>query len=391
MIKTDFYSALGSIITTWHVDEKTATLTRIAETGLPAPVQYAWRHASLPVLYIAISDRFSCGGNRHGIAVMGIDPLSGRLTQEAPIHWLLNRPVHLTVNREGNRLAVAYNDPSEVSVHRLDRFGHIEEPEGVVAVRVGIYAHQVRFAPNDRYLIVPARGNDATPDRSEEPGSLEILRIAEEVLQCLGVIAPSRGFGFGPRHVDFHPNGKWMYVSVERQNELHMFELGNCSIGDAPVFVRSTLSAPWTNTAPQLAGAIHVSIDGRFVFISNRADGTTAAQNSTDRPVFAGGENNVAVFAINQDTGEPSLIQHADVHGFHPRSFGLHPDGSMLVAATLSPMDVCDAEHGDIRRVEAALSVFNVAPDGKLTRTQTVEIDTDGQWLFWCGMIRRSI
>jgi 6-phosphogluconolactonase (cycloisomerase 2 family) len=352
-------------------------------------VQYAWRHPSLSLLYVAISDRFSRGGDYHGIAILRIDPRSGRLMQEGSIHRLHNRPVHLAVNRAGNCLAVAYNDPSEVSIYRLDRAGKIEPCGGALPAQVGTYAHQARFAPNDYKVIVAARGNDATATRAEDAGSLEILQVTNGHLEYHGAVAPSGGMGFGPRHVDFHPNGKWMYVSVERQNELQMFRLDDRSVESQPAFVRSTLSSPRTAGSPQLAGAVHVSRDGRFVYVTNRADGKLVARPGRP-PVFAGGENNVAVFAIDHETGEPTPIQYAAVHGFHPRTCALHPDGHMLVAATLSPMHVTDSQHGGVRRVEAGLSAFRIDPDGRLTGTQIIEIATGDQWLFWCGMVRRS-
>jgi len=30
------------------------------------------------------------------------------------------------------------------------------------------------------------------------------------------------GLGFGPRHLDFHPTQPWVYVSIERQNQLYV-------------------------------------------------------------------------------------------------------------------------------------------------------------------------
>ena len=31
-------------------------------------------------------------------------------------------------------------------------------------------------------------------------------------------VAPNGGFGFGPRHIDFHPRQPWVYASLELQN-----------------------------------------------------------------------------------------------------------------------------------------------------------------------------
>jgi 6-phosphogluconolactonase (cycloisomerase 2 family) len=59
---------------------------------------------------------------------------------------------------------------------------------------------------------------------------------------------------------------------------------------------------------------------GRFVYVGNRASATTDVQGT---PVSIGGENTIAVFSINQETGEPTLIQTADTRGFHPRTFAI--------------------------------------------------------------------
>lgn len=60
--------------------------------------------------------------------------------------------------------------------------------------------------------------------------------------------------------------------------------------------------------------------------------------------VFVGGENSIAVFSINQDTGEPTLIQNADTRGIHTRAFALDPSGRILVAANMMELPVRDAK-----------------------------------------------
>jgi 6-phosphogluconolactonase len=73
--------------------------------------------------------------------------------------------------------------------------------------------------------------------------------------------------------------------------------------------------------------------NGRFVYVANRASGTVEFEG---QQVFAGGENTIAVFSINQNTGEPTLIQSADTRGFQPRTFAVDATGTILVAANQS-------------------------------------------------------
>ena len=69
-----------------------------------------------------------------------------------------------------------------------------------------------------------------------------------------------------------------------------------------------------------MTGAIHVHPNGRFVYLSNRASGTTTVDG---KPVWEGGENTIGVYAIDQKTGEPTRIQNIDSGGMHARTFTL--------------------------------------------------------------------
>ncbi|MGN8549234.1 beta-propeller fold lactonase family protein [Bradyrhizobium sp. 13971] len=57
-------------------------------------------------------------------------------------------------------------------------------------------------------------------------------------------MAPGGGYGFGPRHLDFHPTQPWVYVSLERQNKLDVFKLQNDSLDPQPIFRKDTLAEP---------------------------------------------------------------------------------------------------------------------------------------------------
>ena len=67
--------------------------------------------------------------------------------------------------------------------------------------------------------------------------------------------------------------------------------------------------------------------NGRFLYLANRAFDTVKVDG---KDVFPGGENNIAVFSIDQASGEPTLIQAEDVRGVYPRTFALDPAARML-------------------------------------------------------------
>ena len=236
--------------------------------------------------------------------------------------------MHLCVDPAGRFVVNAHNfEGGGLTLHALD-------PDGAIGVELpqpagldfGIYPHQVRVFPSGRTVLVVDRGNQPQGDRAEQPGALRSFEFDDGVLRPKQVVAPNGGHGFGPRHVSFHPVERWMYASDERTNRLYHFRFdGEDQLEDSPAQVLPTLAAPSAAVPRQLAGAIHVDPRGRVVYVANRADQTVLQADG--RPVFAGGENNIAVFSIDPVDGRPALLQHAQTGSFHVRTFACEPDG----------------------------------------------------------------
>jgi 6-phosphogluconolactonase len=93
----------------------------------------------------------------------------------------------------------------------------------------------------------------------------------------------------------------------------------------------------------------------------------------------------LAVYSINQSTGEPTPIQHVDTRGIHCRTFHIDPSGRMLVAAHNVPVLVRDG--AGVTTVPACLSVFRIGPDGKLDFVRKYDVDTRDKIMFWMGMV----
>jgi len=322
-----FYNAVGPTLTCWQPEIGAAALTRKDSVTLPALIQYVWRHPAKPVLYVASSNFVPMGGadGKHHLTALRIDPGSGALRPLGSPVAIRARPINITVDAGGKWLLTAYNIPSAMSVHPLGGDGAIgEEVKQAASIDGGIYAHQIRMLPSNRALVLVTRGNNATAAKPEDPGALKIKALKEGQLTDLASIAPGSGYGFGPRHVDFHPSKPWMYASIERQNQLQMYRLRGDGLEPAPAFVLTTLSEPGNPRPEQAVGPIHVHPNGRFVYLGNRASGTIEVAG---KKVAAGGENNIAVFSIDPTTGEPRAVQKIDTHGFHPRTFSIDPSG----------------------------------------------------------------
>ncbi len=390
MSKAVFYASVGPALSLYHVDLDKATLSRQGSVMLPANIQYVWRHPSANILYVASSNGSpgsgGTKGDKHDLSALRIDPGSGTLAPHGSPAALRSRPIHMSLDRAGAHALVAYNNPSSVSVHRINADGTIgDEIKQAASLDTGIYAHQILATPSNNAAILVTRGNEPAGGKPEDPGALKIFSFKDGQLTNRGAAAPGGGYGFGPRHLDFHPTQPFVYVSLERQNKLNVYRLTDDNLDSQALFAKDTLAEPTNIRSRQAASAVHVHPNGRTVYVGNRASDPVDFQG---QKVFPGGENNIAVFALDQATGAPTLIQNADVRGIHPRTFSVDPSGRLLVAANLMPMLVRDG--AGVKTQPANLAVYRVGNDGKLDFARSYETDTGGAMQFWSGMVGLS-
>ena len=182
------------------------------------------------------------------------------------------------------------------------------------------HAHQTYLA-TDRDMLVPDLGNDrlywyridATGAFAGEPGVTQLVA------------------GAGPRHVERHPTLPILYVINELGNTIDVLERDP----DNPMRVLQTVSTlPDDFAGSSTTAEIAVSVDGRFVYGSNR------------------GHDSIVSFAVD-GAGRLSQAEHTPTRGVHPRFFTLDPSGRWLLAANQNSDNIVvfaleDGRPGDV-------------------------------------------
>jgi 6-phosphogluconolactonase (cycloisomerase 2 family) len=385
--KVALYANVGPDLIHYDVDVAGAELTKRETVTLTGGIQYAWPHKSRRYLYVASSNAAPNYVREpqtdHFVTALAIDPKTGALNKHGEPIKLPQRPIHLSTDIPSDNILVAFPNPSTVRVYRINKDATLgDEVKQPGAIEAGIYAHQVRTTPDNKLAILVTRGNEATPSKPEDPGALKVFDYKDGLLTNEVSIAPNGGKEFGPRHLDFHPTKPWVYVSIETQNKMYTYRMENGRLNPEIAFRAETLAEPDNIRARQAAGTVHVHPNGRFLYGANRAEQTVEFQG---KKVFKGGENSIVVYAIDQSTGEPKPIQHADTHKIHPRTFHIDPSGRLLVAEHNLPVDVREGD--TVKTVPAGLSVFRLGDDGKLTFVRAYDVDVGDKTMFWMGMV----
>ncbi|MBV2357278.1 lactonase family protein [Streptomyces sp. J2-1] len=239
-------------------------------------------------------------------------------------------PCHVSVHPGGRWLLSANYGSGSVAVHPIDASGALGERTALVTHSTpppgpgqqGPHAHQFLTSPDGGHLLAVDLGTDTvyTYRLDEQRGTLT------EVAQ-----AHTRP-GAGPRHLTFHPGGRYAYLANEVDDTVAVCawdpDSGRLTIG-AP---QPSGSSGGTNYPAQFV----VTGDGRYAFLANR------------------GHNSVARFAVEDDGAVLRLLGTVPVGGDFPRQIALSPDGGLLFAAN---------------QRSGTVTVFHVdAADGQLTR-----------------------
>src|SRR5438552_17174911 len=171
--KTALYSSVGGDLTLYSMDVDDASLVKRNTVTLPAIIQYAWPHPSRQYLYVVSSSGGpGVASNQNFAHAFRIDSATGALTPHGQPQNLPSRPIHTSVDMKGEYLLTAYNEPSSLTVHHINRDGtlgdRVNQPH---QLDTGKYAHQIHATPDNEYVSMVTRGNHAPDDNPVNPGS----------------------------------------------------------------------------------------------------------------------------------------------------------------------------------------------------------------------------
>jgi 6-phosphogluconolactonase len=297
----------------FRFDDGTGALTPIglvAETPSPS-----FLTASADGRFVfAVNEISSFGGEPSGsVTSFAVDPATSKLTAINTQSTRGAGPCHLMLDRTGRFLAVANYGGGNFAILPVDSAGRLGEVSAVLTNsgsgpnqqrQQGPHAHMVLFDPDNRFLY----GADLGLDR------VFVYRFDQGTGKATPNSSPfaSVAAGAGPRHLAWHPNGRFAYVINELASTITMFawnrQAGTLTGGSTV----STLPQGFSGTSSTAEIAVHPN--GKFLYGSNR------------------GHDSIAVFSIGA-SGELHFVEAQPTRGRTPRNFTIDPTGQWLIAA----------------------------------------------------------
>ncbi|NLG98858.1 MAG: lactonase family protein [Chloroflexi bacterium] len=186
------------------------------------------------------------------------------------------------------------------------------------------HAHSIRLVPGSPFVLACDLGMDR----------VWVYRLDMETGKLTPNDPPGMEVepGSGPRHFEFHPNRRWVYIANELGNTVTAAAWDGAAGTLAPLQTLPTLPEGFSDE--NTVADIHLTPDGRFLYVSNR------------------GHDSLAAYRVDPESGRLAFLAHTHTQGRCPRNFAISPDGRFLLAAN---------------QFSGSLVVFRIDPDsGKL-------------------------
>lgn len=301
----------------FRFDAETGALERLSAAGGTLNPSFLALHPNGRFLYAVSETRDYQGKESGAVHAYARDPATGTLTHLNAQPTIGTWPCHLSVEATGRYLLAANYLSGSVVMLPIHADGSLGEAADFVQHQgtsvnpqrqEGPHAHSIMIAPDNHFAFAPDLGLDKVLSYRLDLEGGKLVANDPPGVQ----VAP----GAGPRHFDFHPNGRWAYLINEIGSTLSAYGY------DAQRGVLTLL-----NTVPTLpadfggtshTADIHVHPSGKFVYGSNR------------------GHDSITICAIDQHTGQVSVVGQESTQGKTPRNFAIDPTGTFLLAANQS-------------------------------------------------------
>jgi 6-phosphogluconolactonase len=264
------------------------------------------------------------------ITTFAIDPASGALKSLGQVPSGGAGPCYIAVDATAQSAYVANYMGGTVASFRVQPDGFLSAPVqrvdfhdrsvfGDVGAQLGPekerqdgpHPHSSMLSPDNRFLLVNDLGQDLIAIFPIDPGTGHMSKAT---------IVHNKVLGSGPRHVVFHPNGRWVYGIDELANRIdqYLWDETHGGNGLPPQAILTDTGNAIRTLAPTFAAkdtAAEIAIDasGQFIYASNR------------------GEDTLVVFTVDPYTGSLTFMQRIACGGKAPRHFTLDPSGKWLV------------------------------------------------------------
>ncbi|WP_439880319.1 lactonase family protein [Pontibacter sp. MBLB2868] len=299
----------------YNLNAETGALTRMLAVKAGANPSYLALDAQQKHLYAVNETTNYEGTNSGAVSAFAVNQQTGGLTILNKVPSMGGAPCHISVDEANKVVLVANYVGGNVAAFPVQEDGKLGEA-AAVQQHQGVgpnkkrqetpHAHYIGPGPDNKYAFAVDLGTDQIL-------GYKLQRNGKVLAPVTPAVTFAAAPGAGPRHMVFHPNGRFAFVLNELNST--MTALAYNSENGTFSEVQSVATVPADFKENNQPAAVKISPDGKFLYGSNR------------------GHNSIVVFAIDKNTGKLTLVQHESTGGDWPRDFTIDLTGNVLLVA----------------------------------------------------------
>jgi 6-phosphogluconolactonase len=326
----------------YRFDSEKGQLTAIGVAAETTDPSFLAVHPNGKYLYAVNEIGNFNGGTSGAVSAFAIDAKTGALKFLNQVPTRGAGPCYVSLDKNGEFVLVANYDSGSIASFPVQSDGSLGTTSGFVQHsgsgpdkerQEGPHAHWIGTSPDNRFALAVDLGLDQVIVYGFDSSK----GVFTPMLSGFAKVKP----GAGPRHLAFHPDGKFAYVLSEVESSVTVFSYQPKT---GTLTSLQTISAlPKDFSGHKEAAEIAVHPSGKFLYTSNR------------------GHDSIAVFAIDEKKGTLKSLGQVLTGGKTPRHFAIDPTGAYLLAENQESNNIV---------------VFHIDPaTGSLTPTgQTIEV-----------------
>jgi len=292
----------------FRFDSKSGTLLPLGIAAEAVNPAHLWASPNGKYLYAVT---WQSPDKMDTVAAYRIDHKTGMLTLMNKVSAKGDLANQVVLDSSGRLAGTVTYASGTFTLYRVEADGRLSEPfytdrhtgTPLSPRQPGPKAHGIVFSKDSTFAYVAELGLDRVYTYRVDAAHHTVTPLDPPFVSLPG--------GSGPRRLQLHPNGRFLYVNHETDSKVTVFE-----VHDARLTAVQTISTrPDGYTANNSTAEIQIDREGKWLYVSNR------------------GHDSLALYAVDPGKGTLTLVEHIPSLGRTPRNITIDPSNEYLFCA----------------------------------------------------------
>ncbi|MCM3879178.1 MAG: lactonase family protein, partial [Vicinamibacterales bacterium] len=245
------------------------------------------------------------------VSAFSIDHKTGKLTLLNKVKAHGDRANQVVLDPSGKIAATVTYNGGTFSAFGVQPDGKLTEAvytdqhagKPLSANQPGPRAHGIVFSKDSKFAYVAELGLDRVYSYRLDTAKRTVAPFDPPYVELKG--------GSGPRRLQLHPNGRFLYVNHETDSKVSVFEVSGGSLKE----IQALSTLPADHKGNNTTAEIQIDKEGKWLYVTNR------------------GHDSLALYAVDSAKGTLTMVENIPSLGRTPRNITIDPTNEYLISA----------------------------------------------------------